>query len=169
MVKRLNPDIQCTIKVTAAELITQSNQGHVGILNMIKKKRIGHLKSKYLQLLGLLLQMIISQADSEPCGREFRDKKHIQSGQPWKQLSLPRLVLLNRWRFNFELLHWCKKKKKKGLESQAVFLTSLTEAAHQMKGMCEIAFPSISVSMLRTQTLRHRHDAEAGPCCSIRC
>lgn len=55
------------------------------------------------------------------------------------------------------------------MESQAVFLTSLTEAAHQMKGMCEIAFPSISVSMLRTQTLRHRHGAEDGPCCSIRC
>lgn len=43
--------------------------------------------------------------------------------------------------------------KKKSFESQAVFLTSATEAAHQMKGMCEIAFPSISVSMLRTHAL----------------
>lgn len=93
--------------------------------------------------------MTISRVNSEPCGMVFKDKKHIQSEQPWKQLSLPRLVLLNRWRFNFELLHWCKI----SLESQAVFLTSLTEAAHQMKGMCEIAFPSTSVSMLRTQTL----------------
>lgn len=87
--------------------------------------------------------MTISWADCEPCGREFKDKKRIQSGPPWKQLSLPRLVFFffffEQMAFNFELLHWCKK----SLESQAVFLTSLTEAAHQMKGMCEIAFPSI--------------------------
>lgn len=83
----------------------------------------------------------------------------------WKHFPMPRLVLLNRWRFNFELLHRCKK----SLESQAVFLTSLTEAAHQMKGMCEIALPNITVCRLRTQTPRQRHSAEAGPCCSIRC
>lgn len=107
---------------------------------------------------------LVNKRIRKPCGRKSKDKTHNQSDGLWKQLSLPRLVLLNRWRFNFELLHWCKK----SLESQAVFLTSLTEAAHQMKGMCEIAFPSISVSVLRTQTLRYRQDAEAGPCCSIR-
>lgn len=110
-------------------------------------------------------KITMSWVDSASRGREFKHKKHIQSGQPWKRLLLPRLVLLNRWRFNFELLHWCKK----SLESQAVFLTSLTEAAHQMKGMCEIAFPSIFVSTFRTQTLSYRHGAEDGPCCSIRC
>lgn len=54
-----------------------------------------------------------------------------------------------------------EEKKKKSLESQAVFLTSLTEAAHQMKGMCEIAFPSISVSMLRTLGFMRRMDHAA--------
>lgn len=47
------------------------------------------------------------------------------------------------------------------MESQAVSLTSLTEAAHQMKGMCEIAFPSISVSMLRTLGFMRRMDHAA--------
>lgn len=53
----------------------------------------------------------------------------------------------------FQFLNFCTGAKKKSFESQAVFLTSATEAAHQMKGMCEIAFPSISVSMLRTHAL----------------
>lgn len=66
-------------------------------------------KNQYKHIF-IFLQMTISCVDFEPCGRKFREKQHIQSGQPWKQLSLPRLVLLNRWRFNFELLHWCKKK-----------------------------------------------------------
>lgn len=52
----------------------------------------------------------------------------------------------------FQFLNSCTGAKK-SFESQAVFLTSATEAAHQMKGMCEIAFPSISVSMLRTHAL----------------
>lgn len=56
-----------------------------------------------------LLQMK-NNTISEPCDIEFRDKKQMQWGQSWNQLSVPRLVLLNRWHFNFELLHWCKKK-----------------------------------------------------------
>lgn len=47
------------------------------------------------------------------------------------------------------------------MESQAVFLTSLTEAAPQMKGMCEIAFPSISAFMLRTVRFMRRMDHAA--------
>lgn len=66
----------------------------------------------------------------------------------------------------FQFLNFCtvaqeKKREKNGLESQAVFLTSLTEAAPRMKGMCEIAFPSISASMLRTVRSMRRMDHAA--------
>lgn len=113
------------------------------------------------------LKWTIAGFDSAPRGPGPQRRDSQPAGASTEAArSLLRCVLLNRWRFDFELLHWCtkrkkKKKKEKTLDGQAVFLTSLTEAAHQMKGMCEIAFPSISVSMLRTLGFMRRMDHAA--------
>lgn len=131
-----------------ADLCKSENAQIKLMLNLVQRLCMTNSITSMI-LTRLLQKTTISRVNFEPCGLVFKDKKDIQSEQPWKQLSLPRLVLLNRWRFIFELLHWCKI----SLESQAFFFTSVTEAAHQMKGMCEIAFPSTSVSMLRIQTL----------------
>lgn len=98
--------------------------------------------------------------------RDLKDETRHQRGHPRKRLA-PSSDAFYRTD-GVSILNFCtgaqkekRKKKKKTLAGQAVFLTSLTEAAHQMKGMCEIAFPSISVSMLRTLGFMRRMDHAA--------
>lgn len=113
--------------------------------------------------------MTISWADCEPCGREFKDKKRIQSGPPWKQLSLPRLVFffffLNRW---LSILNFCTGAKKAW--RVRLFFSHHWQKLHiRWRGCVKLHSQAFSVSMLRTQTRTCRQGAEAGPCCFIGC